>query len=200
MKKILTVALAAVSAVCMFAACNEPGKEKSGAEFTYEYENPFPPESMTILKGSYEEKGGVITSLERDSIGFFTDKPFNSGSLSVKMKANDKSDNGIMMAFDCSEGTDYKKFYALQINKDGVVMFCKIESGFWQTPFSFKIRDYNEKKEYRLKLSWKGVETDGNGNKTASIDCFYNDCWIYTYKDEAPLDFDKYGLKRAAKG
>lgn len=200
MKKILTVALAAASAVCMFAACNEPGKEKSGAEFTYEYENPFPPESMTILKGAYEEKGGVITSLERDSIGFFTDKPFNSGSLSVKMKANDKSDNGIMMAFDCSEGTDYKKFYALQINKDGVVMFCKIESGFWQTPFSFKIRDYNEKKEYRLKLSWKGVETDESGNKTASIDCFYNDCWIYTYKDEAPLDFDKYGLKTGGKG
>ncbi|NLG81107.1 MAG: hypothetical protein GX490_01095 [Bacilli bacterium] len=153
------------------------------------------PEGYKVVSGVFEETEGVLVSKAVHSLTVKEEQVFTSGRLTVSLKANIKSDNGIVFGLLDDDKVEYweqgVKYYFFFININGTIILAKVDNG-WQTlaekPDLEEI--YNQTQTYNLTVEWDGF----------TIKCYVDDVLYITYEDANPLAGTKVGLRAQIAG
>ncbi len=150
------------------------------------------PEGFKFASGEYEEISGTYRSKSLNALMVSDNIAFTSGTLTAKLTAGAKGDNGIVFGLsDGGESSYFEKdgvsYYFFFININGSAYLAKSANGQWQEIKSVAMSaGYSPATEYTLK-----VVIDGN-----VAYCYVND--ILYVKSAVVLDGDQVGMRASA--
>lgn len=158
-------------------------------------------DNITVRNGDLKKKDDWFVSAQNNTLATFNNTQFSSGTFSCDVIPNRNCDSGIIFKLTASVSSFWEansSYYALLINKDGILLLGRVKNGSWTCPAEFDLRRLstvykcyiNMNDVYNLK-----VIVDG-GN----IKCFVNDLECINYTDSEPLTGSLLGVRSSGKG
>ncbi len=143
-----------------------------------------------VRNGKLAEENGALVAKQGQMLAVSKTKQMRDGTITAKMKAGAKGDNGIVFAMtEASEESFWEKgtsYYFFFINQNGCAHLGKVNNGGWKDCGVISaVNNYNVANEYTLKAEVNG----------GTIRCYVDGTLYITYTDEDFLPGTAVGIR-----
>ncbi len=151
---------------------------------------PVAPEEYQITSGAFISQDDKLISASGNSFAVLKDTTFSQGTYSAYLKANLKSDNGIVFGLTDNGLTQYWEqgvsYYFFFINLNGTMILAKVDNGWTTLTYKADLEvGYDPTRTFKIAVEWDG----------STINCYVDDVLYITYTDDNPLTGTKVGLR-----